>query len=100
MENLNEQILISVIMPVYNAEVFLEHSVGSVLSQTYENFELICFNDASTDNSSKILHQFSEADKRIKVIDSTVNVKQGGGRNRALALAKGEYVIFLDAMTL
>ncbi len=84
-------------MPVYNAEAFLEHSIGSVISQTYENFELICFNDASTDNSIKILHQFSETDKRIKVIDSTINVKQGGGRNRAIALAKGEYIIFLDA---
>lgn len=97
MENLKEQILISVIMPVYNAEAFLEHSISSVISQTYENFELICFNDASTDNSSKILHQFSETDKRIKVIDSTINIKQGGGRNRAIALAKGEYIIFLDA---
>lgn len=97
MENLNNEILISVIMPVYNAEAFLEYSIGSVISQTYENFELICFNDASTDNSSKILHQFSETDKRIKVIDSPINVKQGGGRNRALTHAKGEYVIFLDA---
>lgn len=97
MENLNGKISISVIMPVYNAEDFLEDSVGSVISQTYGNFELICFNDASTDNSSKILHRYAQADKRIKVIDSQINVKQGGGRNRALAIAKGEYVIFLDA---
>lgn len=97
MENLNGEISISVIMPVYNAEDFLEDSIGSVISQTYANFELICFNDASTDNSSNILHRYAQADKRIKVIDSPVNVKQGGGRNRALSIAKGEYVIFLDA---
>lgn len=97
MENLNPKILISVIMPVYNAQDFLDDSIGSVISQTYGEFELICFNDASTDNSSKILHRFAQADKRIKVIDSPINVKQGGGRNRALAIAKGEYVIFLDA---
>lgn len=97
MENLNGKISISVIMPVYNAEDFLDDSIGSVISQTYANFELICFNDASTDNSSGILHRYAQADKRIKVIDSPVNVKQGGGRNSALASAKGEYVIFLDA---
>ncbi|WP_303744733.1 glycosyltransferase family 2 protein, partial [uncultured Duncaniella sp.] len=88
---------ISVIMPVYNAERFLDCSVGSVLSQTFDDWELICFNDASTDKSIDILNRYASSDKRIRVIDSPVNVKQGGGRNRGLLAAKGEYVMFLDA---
>ena len=88
---------ISVIMPVYNAERFLDCSVGSVLSQTFDDWELICFNDASTDRSIDILNRYASSDKRIRVIDSPVNVKQGGGRNRGLLAAMGEYVMFLDA---
>lgn len=89
--------LISVIMPVYNAAAFLESSVGSVLAQTFTDLELICFNDASTDRSIDILRGFEKADSRVKIIDSPVNVRQGGGRNRALRLAAGRYVMFLDA---
>ena len=89
--------LISVIMPVYNAEQFLDCSVGSVLSQTFDDWELICFNDASTDNSISILDRYASTDPRIHVIDSPVNVKQGGGRNRGILAAKGKYVMFLDA---
>ena len=88
---------ISVIMPVYNAERFLDCSVGSVLSQTFDDWELICFNDASIDRSINILNRYASSDKRIRVIDSPVNVKQGGGRNRGLLAAMGEYVMFLDA---
>lgn len=84
-------------MPVYNAERFLADSVGSVLAQTFDRFELICFNDASTDNSSSLLHQYAATDSRVKVIDSPVNVKQGAGRNRAIQIAKGRFVMFLDA---
>lgn len=88
---------VSIIMPVYNAERFLDCSVGSVLAQTSPDWELICFNDASTDGSSAKLHTFASADPRIRVIDSPVNVKQGGGRNRALKEARSQYVMFLDA---
>lgn len=88
---------VSVIMPVYNAAGYLDRSVRSVLGQTDGDLELICFNDASTDESSAILHRFAEADPRVRVIDSAVNVKQGGGRNRAMAAARGRYILFLDA---
>ncbi len=88
---------VSVIMPVYNAERFLECSVGSVLAQTCGDWELICFNDASTDGSLDRLNAYAEADHRIRVIDSAVNVKQGAGRNRAIREARGEFVMFLDA---
>lgn len=88
---------ISVIMPVFNAADFLEDSIGSVLKQSFQDFELICFNDASSDRSLEILRDYERADSRVRVIDSPVNVKQGGGRNRALAAALGRYVVFLDA---
>lgn len=92
-----EKPVISVVMPVYNAEAFLDESVGSVLSQSYGDFELICFNDASTDGSLDKLRGYESADPRVVVIDSPVNVKQGGGRNRGLRQARGRYVMFLDA---
>ena len=89
--------LVSVIMPVYNAEEYLKESVGSVLGQTYPGIELICFNDASTDGSLSLLRTFAESDSRVRIIDSAVNVRQGGGRNRALMEARGRFVMFLDA---
>lgn len=91
---------VSIIMPVYNAEKFLHDSIGSVLRQSSGNFELICFNDASTDSSLQILNDIAagaDAGGRIRVIDSPVNLRQGGGRNRALREARGKYVMFLDA---
>ncbi|MDE5988833.1 MAG: glycosyltransferase family 2 protein [Duncaniella sp.] len=95
---------VSIIMPVYNAEKFLNDSVGSVLRQTEIDFELICFNDASTDGSLALLKELADKDfartgilGHMRVIDSPVNIKQGGGRNRALREARGEYVMFVDA---
>lgn len=84
-------------MPVYNASAFLDDSIGSVLSQSNGDFELICFNDASTDNSADILRRYAEADKRIRIIDSPENVKQGAGRNAGISAARGRYIMFVDA---
>lgn len=89
---------VSIIMPVYRAEAFLPASVGSVLAQTCDDWELICFNDASPDGSLDVLRNLQAgAAGRMRIIDSPVNVKQGGGRNRALREARGRYVMFLDA---
>lgn len=89
--------VVSVIMPVYNAERLLAGSVDSVIAQTFADWELVCFNDASTDGSLAVLERYAASDPRIRVIDSPVNVKQGAGRNRAIREARGEYVMFLDA---
>ena len=88
---------VSIIMPVYNAERYLDASIGSVLSQDFRDIELICFNDASTDGSAELLRSYAARDERVRVIDSKENVKQGAGRNRGLREARGRYVMFLDA---
>lgn len=89
--------LISVIMPVYNAERFLRTAVESVLAQTYKNIEVICVNDCSADNSLSVLHSLSQSDKRIVVINSEINVGAGEARNLGIARATGEYITFVDA---
>lgn len=87
---------ISIIIPVYNKEKYLDKSIKSILNQTYENFELIIINDGSTDNSSTICHKFEQKDKRIKVID-TENYGVSNARNIGLKKAKGKYIQFIDA---
>lgn len=84
-------------MPVFNAEQFLNESVSSVIAQTWSDWELVCFNDASTDGSLAVLQRLAASDGRIRIIDSPVNVKQGGGRNRAFDASTGRFIIYLDA---
>lgn len=86
--------LISVIIPVFNAEEYLRETVQSVLNQTYSNFELIAVNDGSTDRSLEILQQIT--DDRIRIIDKE-NTGVSDTRNVAIKAARGEYICFLDA---
>ncbi len=88
---------VSVIMPVYNAADFLDAAIDSVLRQTFADFELICFNDASTDSSLEILRHRAASDSRIKIIDSPRNVRQGAGRNAGIRAARGSFIFFMDA---
>lgn len=90
------QPLISVIIPVYNAEKYLKVCVDSVLGQTYSNLEIILVDDGSSDNSPAICDDYAAEDKRCKVIHK----KNGGvctARNMGLDNASGEYVAFIDA---
>lgn len=89
--------LVSIIIPVYNAEIFLEKCIKSVLAQTYTNFELILVYDKSSDLSGEICKEFAEKDNRI--IFKQLSVKRGVSyaRNQGLKLAKGKYVSFVDA---
>lgn len=88
---------ISVIMPVYNCEKFLKHTVRSVLEQTYENWELIIVDDASTDNSLLEARYYEAEDDRIKVFAMPQNSGVSACRNFALERADGDYVAFLDS---
>ena len=93
---MKEKFLISVIIPVYNAEKYLVRCVNSVLTQTYENIELVLVNDGSKDNSLKICKKLQSEDTRIKVIDKE-NEGAGAARNAGLDVIDGEYVMFIDA---
>lgn len=86
---------ISLIIPVYNAAPFLEEAFESVLSQNFDDIELVCVNDGSKDNSLEILEDFAKKDSRVKVI-SQENAGCGAARNRALTEAKGDYIYFFD----
>lgn len=93
MEN---QALVSVIIPVYNVEKFLRECVDSVINQTYENLEIILVDDGSTDSSGKICDEYVDKDERVTV----VHQKNGGlsqARNRGLEESTGEYIYFLDS---
>jgi len=87
---------VSVIIPVYNAEMYLRDCLDSLIIQTLKEIEIICINDGSTDSSAYILEEYKHKDTRI-IIQEQKNSYAGVARNRGLKLAKGEYVIFLDA---
>jgi len=86
---------ISIIVPVYNIELYLERCVESILSQTFVDFELILVNDGSTDQSGKVCDYYSEKDQRVKVLH-----KNNGGlsfaRNEGLKIACGDFIGFVD----
>ena len=87
---------ISVIVPVYNSEKYLPRCLDSIVNQTLEDIEIICVDDGSTDNSSKILQQYAARDKRIKFI-SQENQGLSITRNNGMALARGQYLSFTDS---
>lgn len=88
--------LVSVIIPVFNTALQLNRCLDSVLNQSLTDFEVICINDGSTDNSLDILNEYAKKDARIKVF-SQENKKQGAARNFGLQKASGKYVFFLDS---
>jgi len=91
-----EEKKISVIVPVYNVENYLEKCIDSILTQTYKNTEILIIDDGSTDNSGEICDRLSEKDERITVLH-----KPNGGlsdaRNAGLELATGDYISFVDS---
>lgn len=88
---------ITVFMPVYNAERFLEEAVESILNQTYQEFDFLVIDDGSTDQSYKILEYFKDKDSRISLYKNEVNKGVCYTRNRGLALCNTEYIAFMDA---
>lgn len=88
--------LISIIIPVYNAEKFLDRSIQSVINQSYKNIELVLVNDGSTDGSEMICSKYALSDKRIKVITQK-NSGPSAARNTGIRHATGDFIFFLDA---
>lgn len=87
--------LVSIVVPVYNAESFLEDTINCVLNQTYENWELLLINDCSKDNSKKVAKPFLS--DKIKWIDMKKNSGAALARNKGIEIAKGKYLCYLDA---
>ncbi len=91
-----KMIKVSVIIPVFNVERYLEECLDSILAQTLKEIEIICVNDGSVDNSLNILKEYEKKYPQIKVMDQ-LNKGQSAARNRALEQASGEYVYFMDS---
>lgn len=87
---------VSVIIPVYNVEKYLERCLHSICNQTFKDIEIICVNDGSTDKSLEILNLFAQEDHRIKILDK-MNTGVSDCRNKALDMAIGQYVMFVDS---
>jgi len=88
--------LVSIIVPVYNAERYLEDCIESLIGQTYRDIEIILVDDGSTDGSKKICERYAVSDSRIKLIHKR-NDGAGSARNTGLAASKGEYIYFCDS---
>ncbi len=86
----------SIIIPVYNVEPYLRECLDSVLKQSYDDWEAICVNDGSTDNSAAILEDYAALDERIKVVKQP-NEGTAAARNTGMRMAQGDYIVFLDS---
>lgn len=89
--------MISIIVPVYNAEKFIAETMNSVLAQTYKDWELLLVDDCSKDRSREIITQYMEKDGRIRGIFQETNQGAAAARNRGISEATGRYIAFLDA---
>jgi len=87
---------ISVLTPVYNVEAYLDQCLDSLARQTFQDFEVICINDGSTDNSRAILAGYQASDSRFRLIDQA-NTGYGAAMNRGLAAARGRYIAILES---
>ena len=88
--------LISIVVPVYNVEKYVEESLKSLLNQTYKNIEVICVDDGSSDSSLNILKNIAESDGRVKIIEQK-NAGAGAARNNGINHSNGKYIYFFDS---
>ena len=88
---------VSVLMPAYNAEKYIELAIESILNQTYENFEFIIVDDCSTDSTHKIIKKYSIKDKRIKLLRNKINSGVAKSLNNGLKICKGKYIVRMDS---
>lgn len=93
----SNSVKVSIIIPVYNVEQYLPACLDSILSQSLQDIEVICVNDAATDGSDRIIEEYSQKDGRVVSTGYTTNKGQAYARNRGLDLARGKYIYFVDA---
>lgn len=91
---MEEKPMVSLVMKVYNGEKYLREAVDSILSQTYQDFELIIIDDGSSDNSAEIVHSY--VDKRIRFLQNEKNLGLCETQNRVIAAAEGKYIAVMD----
>lgn len=91
-----EDIKVSVVVPVYNVQDYLEQCLDSLVNQTLSEIEIVCVNDGSTDSSPAILEKYSSKDSRIRIVTQK-NKGLSGARNTGMKYIKGEYVCFIDS---
>lgn len=91
------QALVSVITPSYNAESHLPKTIESVFAQTYKNWEMLIVDDCSPDNTNRLIESYVKQDGRIKLIKLEKNSGAAVARNKAIELAQGRYIAFLDS---
>lgn len=89
--------VISVIVPIYNAEKYLSKCIESICNQTYSKLEIILINDCSTDLSADICKKYAKTDSRIVFINNGTNIGAAASRNKALDIATGDYITFVDS---
>ncbi len=93
---MNNQVKISIVVPVYNVEKYLKRCLDSLVNQTLKDIEIICVNDGSKDNSLNILEEYAKKDNRIVILNQK-NAGLSAARNTGMEIAKGEYIGFVDS---
>src|SRR5699024_9325161 len=89
--------LVSVIVPIYNAEDFMRETLDSILAQTYKDIEIMCIDDMSTDSSRDIIAEYASKYDNIRPILLEENAGVSNARNTGIANARGRYIAFLDS---
>jgi len=89
--------LVSVIIPAYNCDKYVSECIESVMSQSYQNWEMIIINDKSTDSTKKIIEQYAKEDDRIRPYNNERNMGAARTRNKGVDLSRGRFMAFLDA---
>ena len=92
-----QEIVCSVVIPMYNAQRFIENTLNSVLRQTEKRFEIICVDDFSTDKTVEIVERIQKTDSRIKLLKNSDNMKVSFTRNRGVLKAQSEWIALLDS---
>ena len=93
---MNNQPLVSVILPTHNRVKYIRKAIESVLGQTYRNLELIIINDGSDDKTSDVIHKFTERDQRVKNVKNEINIGLVKSLNKGITKSKGKYIARID----